>query len=109
MRRSFSVTVLAHERWGWVVCLCPSPMMPQQHTGIPQGSPKSKNMPFQQCILSPLVLMEDGSSPKDWVQYNFVNYVQQIENIGTIGISWIRLGVDDIPLTTFVDKMATGF
>lgn len=45
---------------------------------------------------------------KGLVQYNFVNYVQQIENIGTIGISWIRLGVDDIPLTTFVDKNGNG-
>ena len=45
---------------------------------------------------------------KGLVQYNFVNYVQQLENIGTIGISWIRLGVDDIPLTTFVDKNGNG-
>lgn len=45
---------------------------------------------------------------KGLVQYNFVNYIQQIENIGTVGISWIRLGVDDIPLTTFVDKNGNG-
>ncbi len=45
---------------------------------------------------------------KGLVQYNFVNYIQQIENIGTVGISWIRLGVDDIPLTTFVDTNGNG-
>ena len=37
------------------------------------------------------------------VQYNFVNYVQRIENLGIVGISWIRLGVDDIPHTIVVD------
>jgi hypothetical protein len=40
---------------------------------------------------------------KGLVQYNFANYVQQIEGIGTVGVSWIRLGVDDIPRTTFFD------
>lgn len=37
------------------------------------------------------------------VNYNFVNYVHQIEGIGSLGLSWIRLGVDDIPRTTFID------
>ena len=40
---------------------------------------------------------------KGLVEYNFFSYVQQIEGIGSAGISWIRLGVDDIPHTTFVD------
>ena len=42
------------------------------------------------------------------VEYNFVSYVQGIEGIGNIGISWIRLGVDDIPHTTFVDVNGNG-
>ncbi len=45
---------------------------------------------------------------KGLVNYNFVNYVQQIENIGSVGISWIRLGVDDIPRTTFRDTNGNG-
>jgi len=45
---------------------------------------------------------------KGLVEYNFVGYVQQIEGIGNMGISWIRLGVDDIPHTTFVDVNGNG-
>lgn len=46
----------------------------------------------------------DGSFfGKGLVNYNFVNYVHQIEEIGSIGLSWIRLGIDDIPRTTFID------
>lgn len=37
------------------------------------------------------------------VSYNFVNYIHQIEGIGSLGISWIRQGIDDIPRTTFID------
>ena len=37
------------------------------------------------------------------VSYNFVNYVHRVEDIGSIGLSWIRLGIDDIPRTTFID------
>ena len=42
------------------------------------------------------------------VNYNFVNYVYQIEDIGSVGVSWIRLGVDDIPRTTFLDTNNNG-
>ena len=53
--------------------------------------------------------MEDGDFlNKGLVTYNFINYVQQIEDIGSIGVSWIRLGVDDIPLTTFIDTNENG-
>ena len=45
---------------------------------------------------------------KGLVEYNFVSYVQGIEGIGNVGISWIRLGVDDIPHTTFVDVNGNG-
>ena len=45
---------------------------------------------------------------KGLVEYNFISYVQQIEGIGSAGISWIRLGVDDIPHTTFVDVNGNG-
>ena len=45
---------------------------------------------------------------KGLVEYNFFSYVQQIEGIGSAGISWIRLGVDDIPHTTFVDVNGNG-
>ena len=53
--------------------------------------------------------VEGGSFlSKGLVTYNFVNYVQQIEDIGTVGVSWIRLGVDDIPKTTFIDTNENG-
>ncbi len=42
------------------------------------------------------------------VNYNFMNYVYQIEDIGSLGLSWIRLGVDDIPRTTFIDTNGNG-
>ncbi len=52
---------------------------------------------------------EGGFLREGLVKYNFINYVQQIEGIGSVGISWIRLGVDDIPRTTFVDTNGNGF
>ena len=51
---------------------------------------------------------QGGFLSKGLVEYNFVSYVQQIEGIGSAGISWIRLGVDDIPHTTFVDVNGNG-
>lgn len=51
---------------------------------------------------------QGGFLSKGLVEYNFVGYVQQIEGIGSAGISWIRLGVDDIPHTTFVDVNGNG-
>ncbi len=42
------------------------------------------------------------------VEYNFFSYVQGVEGIGSMGVSWIRLGVDDIPHTTFVDVNGNG-
>lgn len=37
------------------------------------------------------------------VSYNFINYIHQIQGIGSLGLSWIRQGIDDIPRTTFID------
>ena len=51
---------------------------------------------------------QGGFLSKGLVEYNFVSYAQQIEDIGSVGISWIRLGVDDIPHTTFVDVNGNG-
>ena len=51
---------------------------------------------------------QGGFLSKGLVEYNFVSYVQQIEGIGNMGVSWIRLGVDDIPRTTFVDVNGNG-
>ena len=51
---------------------------------------------------------QGGFLSKGLVEYNFVSYVQQIEGIGSAGLSWIRLGVDDIPHTTFVDVNGNG-
>ena len=51
---------------------------------------------------------QGGFLSKGLVEYNFLGYTQPIEGIGNIGISWIRLGVDDIPHTTFVDVNGNG-
>ena len=32
--------------------------------------------------------------------YHFLNCVQPLGGVGTFGLSWIRLGIDDIPMTT---------
>ena len=32
--------------------------------------------------------------------YDFVNYIQPLGGAGSLGLSWIRLAVDDIPITT---------
>ena len=37
------------------------------------------------------------------VKYNFANYIHNLNTVGTFGVSWIRLGIDDIPRTTFRD------
>ena len=37
------------------------------------------------------------------VKYNFANYIHNWHGVGAFGFSWIRLGVDDIPRTTFRD------
>ena len=31
--------------------------------------------------------------------YDFINYVQPLGGVGAFGVSWIRLGIDDIPIT----------
>ena len=51
---------------------------------------------------------QGGFLNKGLVQYSFINYVQQIEDIGSVGVSWIRLGVDEIPRTTFIDVNGDG-
>jgi len=42
------------------------------------------------------------------VKYSFANYIHRL-NFGVVGVSWIRLGVDDIPRTSFVDTNGNGF
>ena len=51
---------------------------------------------------------QGGFLSKGLVAYNFASYAQGVEGIGSIGVSWIRLGVDDIPHTTFVDINGNG-
>lgn len=45
---------------------------------------------------------------KGLVQYSFVNYIQKVPEIGILGFSWIRLGIDQIPRTTFLDINGNG-
>ena len=75
----------------------------------PAGLTKVKKHSFS-AMYSDTFSAGDGSFfNKGLVNYNFVNYVHQIEEIGSLGLSWIRLGVDDIPRTTFIDANNNGF
>ena len=75
----------------------------------PAGLTKVKKHSFA-AMYSDTFSTGDGSwLSRGLVTYNFVNYVYQIEDIGSIGLSWIRLGVDDIPRTTFIDVNNNGF
>lgn len=69
----------------------------------PAGLTKVKKHSFS-AMYSDTFSTGDGSwLSRGLVTYNFINYVYQIEDIGSLGLSWIRLGVDDIPRTTFID------
>ncbi|MCG9126542.1 PorV/PorQ family protein [Candidatus Poribacteria bacterium] len=69
----------------------------------PAGMTNVENNSFS-AMYSDTFGSSDGSFiTNGLVNYNFVNYVHQIEGIGSLGLSWIRLGVDDIPRTTFID------
>ena len=74
----------------------------------PAGLTKVKNHSFA-AMYSDTFSTGDGSwLTRGLVSYNFANYVYQIEDIGSVGVSWIRLGIDDIPRTTFIDKNGNG-
>ena len=69
----------------------------------PAGLTKVRKHSFS-AMYSDTFSTGDGSwLSRGLVAYNFLNYVYQIEDIGSLGLSWIRLGVDDIPRTTFID------
>lgn len=75
----------------------------------PAGLTKVKKHSFS-AMYSDTFSTGDGSFlSKGLVSYNFVNYVHQLEGIGSLGLSWIRLGIDDIPRTTFIDVDNNGF
>ena len=75
----------------------------------PAGLTKVKKHSFS-AMYSDTFSTGDGSwLSRGLVTYNFLNYVSQIEDIGSVGLSWIRLGVDDIPRTTFIDVNNNGF
>ena len=75
----------------------------------PAGLTKVKKHSFS-AMYSDTFSTGDGSwFSRGLVSYNFLNYVYQIEDIGSLGVSWIRLGVDDIPRTTFIDINNNGF
>ena len=69
----------------------------------PAGLTKVKKHSFSAMYSDTFNTSDGGFLSKGLVNYNFVNYVHQIEDIGSLGLSWIRLGIDDIPRTTFID------
>ena len=74
----------------------------------PAGLAKVDNHAFSIMYSDSFGAGESGFLNKGIVEYNFVNYVHRFSGFGSIGISWIRLGVDDIPLTTFTDTNGNG-
>ncbi len=49
-----------------------------------------------------------GFFSKGLVNYSFMNYVTRLNTRDTMGLSWIRMGIDDIPYTTFEDTNGNG-
>ncbi len=51
-----------------------------------------------------------GSFRAGLVKYNFIAYAQRVEGIGTVGLGWMRVGVEDIPITgeDFIDVNGNG-
>lgn len=74
----------------------------------PAGLAQIRRRAFAMMYSDSFGTAEGGFLSKGLVEYNFASYVQQIEGIGSVGVSWIRLGVDDIPHTTFVDTNGNG-
>lgn len=74
----------------------------------PAGLAKVEKHAFSIMYSDSFGAAEGGFLNKGIVEYNFANYVHQVSGFGSIGISWIRLGVDDIPLTTFTDTNGNG-
>jgi hypothetical protein len=74
----------------------------------PAGLAKIQRAAFSAMYSDGFGAEEGGFLNKGLVEYNFVNYVQQVEGVGSIGVSWIRLGVDEIPRTTFIDINGNG-
>ena len=74
----------------------------------PAGLTEAGNHAFSTMYSDSFRSGQGGFLNKGLVQYSFINYVQQIEDIGSVGVSWIRLGVDEIPRTTFIDVNGDG-
>ena len=69
----------------------------------PAGLAKFKKNGFSTMYSDTFRTGEGSYFNQGLVSYNFVNYIHQIQGIGSIGLSWIRQGIDDIPRTTFID------
>ena len=74
----------------------------------PAGLTKVKKHSFSAMYADTFSTGDGNWLSRGLVSYNFLNYVYQIEDIGSLGLSWIRLGVDDIPRTTFIDLNNNG-
>ena len=74
----------------------------------PAGLAQIQRRAFAMMYSDSFGTTQGGFLSKGLVEYNFASYVQPIEGIGSVGFSWIRLGVDDIPHTTFVDLNGNG-
>ena len=74
----------------------------------PAGLTKVKKHSFSAMYADTFSTGDGSWLSRGLVSYNFLNYVYQIQDIGSLGLSWIRLGVDDIPRTTFIDLNNNG-
>lgn len=69
----------------------------------PAGLAKINKNGFSTMYSDTFRIGEGSFLSQGLVSYNFVNYIHQIQGIGSLGLSWIRQGIDDIPRTTFID------
>ena len=69
----------------------------------PAGLAKINKNGFSTMYSDTFRIGEGSFFSQGLVNYNFVNYIHQIQGIGSLGLSWIRQGIDDIPRTTFID------
>ncbi|MFQ6042263.1 MAG: PorV/PorQ family protein [Candidatus Poribacteria bacterium] len=69
----------------------------------PAGLAKIRRNAFSAMYSDVFESADGGFLSSGLVKYNFVNYIHNWSTVGTFGVSWIRLGIDDIPRTTFKD------
>lgn len=74
----------------------------------PAGLTKINSHAFSAMYADVFEALEGGFLMTGLVEYNFINYVHNFGEIGVFGVSWIRMGIDDIPRASFEDVNGNG-